>query len=737
MINATIPSEQLLKTLHKLYTEEDKKELSFKDFQKDAINTVLNGKDALVTVPTGGGKSVCYQVPAMHLPGVTLVVSPLLALMEDQVSKLKKNGFPVAALSSEFIADESGFHDLSQTDSEENKKSTRKRRQDIYQGAAAGKYKLIYVTPERLHNGHFIDFATSTKISMIAIDEAHCISMWGYEFRPRYLEISKFIKRIGYRPVIMALTATLTKSVRWDIVKRLEMKNCAEIGEDTQKRENLHFSTESMKSKGAKKRRLLKYLQNNTEKSGFIYCSTAPEVNEVYEYLKLKGISSVRYYSKLDNDKDIKKEENESKKENIAAFKDNKVRVIVTTNALGMGIDKKDIRFVIHYNLPLCLENYYQEAGRAGRDGKDADCILLYFDKDENICNDLIQTSIANSELSPRDRKLRKEVLRARLSKMILYAKKTAEDNIEDPQNFITDYFNTFDPKSANADYDVIKNVQEINVLFANRTLIAQSIRSGKMSGHLKVGRSKGPAITVSYDVTGEKLSYFDMMVADAVYTLISHHVYTIYAKNVMEILSGNTELTLRPDRKAAVEDSIRKMMAAKIRIDRSSSMKYGFGYHGAEDRSIIEGPFLPLFEKKAGFGYNAATPPPLYDYAKLLNGQFYSFPAKYLKVKGLPSSVENLAMTHYLLCRIDSMYGKNPVKGRSHTGRIIRFDSLLKSLSIDLPKGGYYRRREEDNLWNKMLTILTHLQAVGFITNYETDHSKQRVTINFRNFAK
>lgn len=253
MINETIPSDKELKeTLHKLYPKIAIEKLDFRNFQKDAINTVLNGKDALVTVPTGGGKSVCYQVPAMHLPGVTLVVSPLLALMEDQVRRLQDKGFPVAAISSEFIADdESELHYTSQTNSEENKESPRKLRQGIYKGAAEGKYKLIYITPERLRNGRFIEFAENTKISMIAIDEAHCISMWGYEFRPRYLEISKFIKRIGYRPVIMALTATLTKSARQDIVKLLELKNYAEIDKST-KRKNLYFSTKKMNKKRKK-----------------------------------------------------------------------------------------------------------------------------------------------------------------------------------------------------------------------------------------------------------------------------------------------------------------------------------------------------------------------------------------------------------------------------------------------------------------------------------------------------
>ena len=711
--------------------------------QKQVIDCILEGRDVLAIFPTGSGKSVCYQVPAMHLNGLTLVISPLLALMEDQVQKLLDAGIPVACLASEFMADRRGFHyrrkkvnDEKQEDEEaEDRESapSRRLRNRIFQDACDGVYKLLYVTPERLRQGSFIRFAQQAPIRMIAVDEAHCISLWGHQFRPRYREVMRLIRRMGRRPVIAAFTATATQAVREDIIQLLGMRRCKVVGGEDMSRPELRFSVSRFSSEEERRAALLRFLRDPVRrgKCGFVYCSTVDTVNEIFQFLLDHHFRIARYYAELNT---------EEKERNFQVFMRGQWPVMVTTSALGMGIDKPDIRFVLHYNMPLSLEDYYQQAGRAGRDGRRAECVLYYSEEDIKVCHFLVRSSLKQSDFPEESGAL----ARRRLNLMEEYARSGVGRDSRELQEQILDYFKAFRPTEKSERVlrkAVLEQLRTVDVLYVNRTKIAQRLRKGKMEGtDLPVGRARGgrPAPTVTYRVTEETLTYFDLMVADAVYTLMQHRVSAIYAKNVMELLSGDGALLLRPDRRAEVEAGIRKMMRARIVIDRHNSSGCGFVYAGQGDKRILEGPFLPLFEQERGFGYNPDVLPPLYEYAEIFNGQFFSFPTRELKAEGLPATDRNLIMTHYLLCRIGMMpdFPSQFKEDRGKTCHKISFQSLLHAVD---PRPPDRPRRERDTriLWERMLTILEHFKQTGAIAGFEIETPYRSVSIRLHGKMK
>lgn len=321
---------------------------SFREGQEDLINNILNGYDTLGIMPTGAGKSMCYQLPALMLEGITLVVSPLISLMKDQVNSLIQEGIPAAYLNS------------SLSYSQYTK---------VLDNARDNKYKILYIAPERLMTSEFLTFIEKVKISMITIDEAHCVSQWGQDFRPSYLRILNFINRFSKRPIISAFTATATSQVKEDIIEQLGLINpyVLTTGFD---RKNLYFSVEKPKDKFST---LLEYVNKHRDKCGIVYCSTRKAVDEVCSNLIHEGFKVTKYHAGLS---DVERKENQD------AFIYDKCNIIVATNAFGMGIDKSNVSFVIHYNMPKNIESYYQEAGRAGRDGEPADCILLYGGQD-------------------------------------------------------------------------------------------------------------------------------------------------------------------------------------------------------------------------------------------------------------------------------------------------------------------------------------------------------------------
>ena len=321
---------------------------SYKPGQEEIIDSILAGKDVLAIMPTGSGKSICYQVPALLLPGITIVISPLISLMQDQVKALNEAGI------------KAGYINSSLTESQIS---------TVYVRALDGAYKILYVAPERLESYEFTNFAGKVGISMVTVDEAHCISQWGQDFRPSYLKIVDFIDNLSKRPIVSAFTATATEEVKNDISCVLKLKDPKIVvtGFD---RENLYFDVETIKKKDDY---VLEYIKNHPEDSGIIYCATRKNVDALYELLSNAGIQVARYHAGMNN---------EDRKESQNDFIYDRSPVIIATNAFGMGIDKSNVRFVIHYNMPQSMENYYQEAGRAGRDGEPSQCILLFSAQD-------------------------------------------------------------------------------------------------------------------------------------------------------------------------------------------------------------------------------------------------------------------------------------------------------------------------------------------------------------------
>ena len=350
MGNSPITPLQILKT----YFGYD----SFREGQEEIINTILDGRDALAIMPTGAGKSLCYQIPALLLPGITLVVSPLISLMQDQVKSLNEAGIHAAYINS------------SLTEGQISK---------ALSFAARGVYKIIYVAPERLETASFLAFALHTPISMVTVDEAHCISQWGQDFRPSYLKIVDFVKQLPGAPILSAFTATATEVVKNDIARILELKdpNIVVTGFD---RKNLYYQVEHLTGK-QKDAFIISYITNHANESGIIYCATRKNVDALYEILLKQGISVTRYHAGMNTD--IRKESQDD-------FIYDRAQIVIATNAFGMGIDKSNVRFVIHYNMPQSMENYYQEAGRAGRDGEPAECILLFSPQDVMISKMLL-----------------------------------------------------------------------------------------------------------------------------------------------------------------------------------------------------------------------------------------------------------------------------------------------------------------------------------------------------------
>lgn len=364
----------------------------FREGQIPVIKAVLGGRDVLGIMPTGAGKSVCYQVPALMMEGITIVISPLISLMKDQVGTLNQMGVHAAFLNSSLTAGQ--YYKALQL-------------------AKEGRYKIIYVAPERLETESFLDFALSehVKISFVAVDEAHCVSQWGQDFRPGYLKILDFLDRLPYRPVVGAYTATATAEVREDILDILKLQNpyVETTGFD---RGNLFFA---VKKPVDKYKELVSYLKekgcDTSGDSGIIYCLTRKSVEQVCYDLRNEGFSVTRYHAGLSD---------EERKENQENFIYGKRQIMVATNAFGMGIDKPDVRFVIHYNMPKNMESYYQEAGRAGRDGLPAECILLYAGQDV-ITNQFFIENMAQESEDPETTALIRQREEERLKKMTFY----------------------------------------------------------------------------------------------------------------------------------------------------------------------------------------------------------------------------------------------------------------------------------------------------------------------------
>ena len=360
---------------------------AFRPGQEGVVDALLSGRDALCVMPTGAGKSLCYQIPALLLEGVTVVISPLISLMKDQVVALNEAGIRAAYLNSSL---------------------TPGQYRRALENAAQGMYKILYVAPERLETAEFRAVCGRLRIPLVAVDEAHCVSQWGQDFRPSYLRIREFIDGLAARPVVGAFTATATEQVREDIASLLGLRTpyLVTTGFD---RPNLRFEVRAPKDK---KQELLGLMQRFRERSGIVYCSTRKGVEEVCDVLSAHGYAATRYHAGLSD---------EERRKNQDDFLYDRATVMAATNAFGMGIDKSNVGFVIHYNMPKNLEGYYQEAGRAGRDGSPADCILLYAPQDVRTNQYLIEHESDNPELSAEQATAVKENQRRALRRMAQY----------------------------------------------------------------------------------------------------------------------------------------------------------------------------------------------------------------------------------------------------------------------------------------------------------------------------
>lgn len=359
----------------------------FRDGQAQIVEALLSSQDVIGIMPTGAGKSICYQVPALMLDGLTIVVSPLISLMKDQVSALTQNGIAAAFLNSTLSP---------------------KEQYETLQAAQNGAFSLLYVAPEQLCTPRFLSFSTRVPIAFVSVDEAHCVSQWGQDFRPSYLSIHDYIDSLPRRPIVAAFTATATDLVKKDIIQLLHLNEPFELttGFD---RKNLFFGVQKPKDKF---QAVVAYLKENEEKSGIIYCSSRKNVEDVCERLDALGYPVTRYHAGLSS---------EERKKNQELFVTDNAPLIVATNAFGMGIDKSNVAFVIHYNMPKNIESYYQEAGRAGRDGSNAECILFYSGRDVVTNQYFIDNSFENQQLQGTEAQLFKEHEQQRLKKMSFY----------------------------------------------------------------------------------------------------------------------------------------------------------------------------------------------------------------------------------------------------------------------------------------------------------------------------
>lgn len=520
---------------------------SFRDGQADIVESLASGRDVLAVMPTGAGKSVCYQVPAIMLDGITIVVSPLISLMKDQVSTLIQNGIPAAYFNSSL---------------------TYNQYQKALAYAEKGKYKIIYVAPERLTTPEFLSFCDKVKISLIAVDEAHCVSQWGPDFRPSYLKIAEFTESFEERPPVGAFTATATSEVKSDIAELLKLKDPLTVttGFD---RPNLYFSVVKPSDKNTY---LTAFLRERTEKSGIVYCSTRKAVEEVTQILSKEKISVTRYHAGLTD---------EERKINQEDFVYDRKTVMVATNAFGMGIDKSNVSFVVHYNMPKDIESYYQEAGRAGRDGSEAECVLMYSPSDIRTIKYFIDNpSETNNSTEEEQAELAARELE-RLKYMTYYC--TTQDCL---RSFILKYFGDTAPGFCEKCSNCLTHFETVDVTKDVQKIISCIIRTGQRYGKGVIcdvlrGMKNQKIKTYGLDKqsTYGSLSKYSKSDIYNIFDNLEHNEYLVYTQDEYPVLKATPKC-------AVILDSSEKFV---IKLPKRESLKYSEKINSDFDAKLYE----------------------------------------------------------------------------------------------------------------------------------------------------
>lgn len=520
----------------------------FRQGQEELIDSILSGRDVLGIMPTGAGKSVCYQVPALLFDGITIVISPLISLMSDQVSALVQSGIRAAYINSSL---------------------TLPQYREVFRRARMGMYKIIYVAPERLTTDEFISFAESMKISMVTVDEAHCVSQWGQDFRPSYLKIVEFIEKLSYRPVVSAFTATATSEVKEDISNILRLNNPFTVttGFD---RKNLYFGVRHPKDKYDE---LKQILDENEGKSGIVYCITRKTVEEVCERLCDDGYSATRYHAGL---------EDAERRANQEDFICDKSTVMVATNAFGMGIDKSNVSFVVHYNMPKNIEGYYQEAGRAGRDGEPAQCVLLYSGQDVRTNRFLIEKgSEENTDMTEEMRAAVQQKDLERLKAMTFYCNTTGC-----LREYILRYFGERSPaycgncSACNTNFETVDVTTEAQKIVScvyrvqnsgrsfGRKLIADILKGSSNKRIAQFGLDKLPTYGIMTDFTQVKIvKIMDYLIENGWLAVEGEFSVVATTPKSAEIVRDRVKVEMKLEKEAETAVSI-KTMAVDYGVD-------------------------------------------------------------------------------------------------------------------------------------------------------------------------
>ena len=734
----------------------------WRPYQEEIISAILEKhSDIFAIIPTGGGKSLCYQLPAYFLKGLTIVVEPILALIDDQIKEINHLGldnFKATTLNSRMSI------------AEQNR---------VKEELLNGKYKLLYLSPERLNRPDFKLLTSQLHISMIVADEAHCISLWGHNFRTEYLKINTFISNLKPKPILAAFTATAAPFMVKEIENLIGLHNPLEIfGYKT--RDNLNLSLKKIEVEGktadeqrkqyenSKRNALIRTIMGFYKKytsptgslpAGIIYCSYKGAVNSLYTILsQKKGIGNVaKYHADLSADeKDL----------HFRNFMTGKCNLMIATNAFGMGINKSDIRFVIHYNMPLNPENYSQEIGRAGRDGLSSDCVLLYVPEEyihmEHTLKAHYELQLAykNYDLATFTYELNLKRYRWMHNIYCNPNNDFSTKNESQERAFLLEnYFvnNYLCPEFSHENHFMYKGLRLENALWVNTSEIANILRKGNYHP------SKNFDYNSIFQIS-EYLDYFDIMIMDAIYSLWSLGLSSIHIKNIMQLLSGDCNITVKPERMKEIRERILKMQNTKIFIN-IKDIPLNKESADASISGKLEGAFLPIISSGKNC-FKLVEKPPLYLYAELNNCRFMQIPTKYLTVsigkiskspvgnsknieyKPMPNSIDNIKLKFYIACRViwatprvlfpNETEGFSTTKKISPNSRTIRLEpnprhpermSLFQYLENDSRNNfhanelnnstwefKYYWNRKKKNICSTIESILLYYERIGII---------------------